>query len=226
MNKAFSSSPKLYWGPLFQTMIDEMNQKHVLFYMNNNDAQAGFEGLNSAGRVMPFEGDYFNINEANFGGAKSNMFVSEAVTQDYSVQSDGTVVKTVTVDYKNPYPPSDCNLERGNLCLNAVLRDWFRIYVPKGSELISNHGSEVKMTSYEDLGKTVFEGFLTVRPQGVAKLTVSYKLPFKLANSSTLPLLVQKQAGTDSPSYTISTSGKTLEQFNLSADKTLNLKLR
>lgn len=226
MNKAFSSSPKLYWGPLFQTMIDEMNQKHVLFYMNNSEAQAGFEGLNAAGRVMSFDGDYFNINEANFGGAKSNMFVSEAVTQDYNVASDGSVTKTVTVDYKNPYPPSDCNLARGNLCLNAVLRDWFRIYVPKGSQLISNSGSEVKMKSYEDLGKTVFEGFLTIRPQGVAKLTISYKLPFKLANSSTLPLLVQKQGGTDSPSYTISTSGKVLQQFNLSADKTLNLKLR
>jgi hypothetical protein len=226
MTKAFSSSPKLYWGPLFQTMINEMNQKHILFYMNDNQAQAGFEGLNAAGRVMPFEGDYFNINEANFGGAKSNMFVSEAVTQDYSVASDGTVTKTVTVDYKNPYPPSDCNLARGNLCLNAVLRDWFRIYVPKGSQLISNSGSEVKMTSYEDLGKTVFEGFLTVRPQGVAKLIISYKLPFKLATSSTLPLLVQKQSGTDSPSYTITTSGKTLDQFNLLSDKTLNLKLR
>jgi hypothetical protein len=226
MTKAFSSSPKLYWGPLFQTMINEMNQKHVLFYMNDNQAQAGFEGLNAAGRVMPFDGDYFNINEANFGGAKSNMFVSEAVTQDYSVASDGTVTKTVMVDYKNPYPPSDCNLERGNLCLNAVLRDWFRIYVPKGSQLVSNSGSEVKMTSYEDLGKTVFEGFLTVRPQGVAKLTVSYKLPFKLAASSTLPLLVQKQSGTDSPSYTITALGKTLDQFNLLSDKTLNLKLR
>ncbi len=226
MNKAFSSSPKLYWGPLFQAMITEMNEKHILFYMDDKNAQAGFEGLNAAGRIISFDGDYFTINEANFGGAKSNMFVSEAVTQDYSVQSDGTIVKTVTVDYKNPYPPSDCNLERGNLCLNAVLRDWFRIYVPKGSELVSSHGSEVKMTSYEELGKTVFEGFLTIRPQGVAKLTVSYKLPFKLADSSTLPLLVQKQPGTDKPAYKITASGKTLAEFNLSADKTLNLKLK
>jgi len=226
MSKAFSSSPKLYWGPLFQAMINEMNQKHILFYMNNTDAQAGFEGLNSAGRIVPFEGDYLHINEANFGGAKSNMFVSETVTQDYTLQSDGSIVKTVTVGYKNPYPPSDCNLERGNLCLNAVLRDWFRIYVPKGSQLISNQGSEVKMTTYEDLGKTVFDGFLTVRPQGVAKLTVSYKLPFKLAQTSLLPLLVQKQAGTADNAYTISIGSKTTEQFNLSSDKTFNLKLR
>jgi hypothetical protein len=194
--------------------------------MNDANAQAGFEGLNSAGRIASFEGDYLHINEANFGGAKSNMFVSEAVTQDYTLQGDGSIVKTVTVDYKNPYPPSDCNLERGNLCLNAVLRDWFRIYVPKGSQLISNQGSEVKMTTYEDLGKTVFDGFLTIRPQGVAKLTVSYKLPFKLAQSSLLPLMVQKQGGTGDSAYTINVGGKTTEQFNLSSDKTFNLKLR
>jgi hypothetical protein len=226
MTKAFSSSPKLYWGPLFQTMLSEMNQKHILFYMNNAQAQAGFEGLNAAGRIMPFTGDYFNINEANFGGAKSNMFVSEAVTQDYALQGDGSIIKTVTVNYKNPYPPSDCNLEHGNLCLNAVLRDWVRIYVPKGSQLISNTGSEVKMTTYEDLGKTVFDGFLTVRPQGVAKLTVSYKLPFKLAQNSLLPLMVQKQGGTNDNAYTITEGSKALEQFNLSSDKTFNLKLR
>ncbi|HYM65220.1 MAG TPA: DUF4012 domain-containing protein, partial [Candidatus Sulfotelmatobacter sp.] len=178
MTKAFQSSPKKYWGPLFQTMLTQMSQKHVLFYMNSMDAQKGFEGLNAAGRIMPYEGDYFHLNEANFGGAKSNLFITQDVSQDYSVGSDGSITKTVTVNYKNPFAPSDCNLERGNLCLNAILRDWFRIYVPKGSQLVSSQGSEVKVTSYEELGKTVFEGFLTVRPQGASKLVVSYKLPF------------------------------------------------
>jgi hypothetical protein len=226
MTKAFSSSPKLYWGPLFQTMLSEMNEKHVLFYMNNTDAQAGFEGLNAAGRIMPFTGDYFHINEANLGGAKSNMFISQSLTQDYQLQGDGSIVKTVTVDYKNPFPPSDCNLERGNLCLNAVLRDWVRIYVPKGSELISSVGSETKMTSYEDLGKTVFEGFLSVRPEGATKLTISYKLPFKLGNDSVLPLLIQKQPGANDAAYTITVGGRQLNQLTLSSDSTLNLKLR
>lgn len=226
MNKAFSSSPKQYWGPLFQTMLTEMSEKHVLLTMYKEEAQKGLEGVNAAGRIVPFEGDYFHLNEANFGGAKSNMFVNQSVTQDYSIQEDGTIVKTVTVDYKNPYPPSDCNLERGNLCLNAVLRNWFRIYVPKGSKLLSSKGSEVKMISYEELEKTVFEGFLTVRPQGAAKLTVSYQLPFKLSNNSSLPLLVQKQGGTDDDNYKITAGSKALEEFKLASDKILNLKLK
>lgn len=226
MNKAFSSSPKKHWGPLVQAMLLQLSEKHVLTYMYDKNAQDGFESLNAAGRILPFEGDYFHLNEANFGGAKSNAFVSQSVTQDYAVQSDDTILKTVTVDYKNPYPPSDCNLERGNLCLNALLRNWFRIYVPKGSQLLSFKGSEVKMTSYEELGKTVFEGFLTVRPQGASKLTVSYKLPFKLANNSLLPLLIQKQGGTDDDSYKITIGGRMLEEFKLLSDKTLNFKLK
>ena len=45
--------------------------------------KSGLEALNAPGRILPFNGDYLHINEANFGGAKSNMFVTEAVTQDY-----------------------------------------------------------------------------------------------------------------------------------------------
>lgn len=223
MEKALKSSPKLYWGPLVQDLITETNQKHVLFYLYDNGAQRGLEALNASGKIKSFEGDYLHINEANFGGQKSNMYTREAVEQNYEVKSDGSIVKTITINYKNPYPPSDCNLERGGLCLNATLRDWIRIYVPKGSELISSQGSEVKVTSYEELGKTVFDGFLTVRPQGSATFTISYRLPFKLVSSSPLPFLIQKQPGTDKNEYTIKINNRQVEKFPLTIDKELKL---
>lgn len=223
MEKALKSSPKLYWGSLVQDLITETNQKHVLFYLYDNGAQRGLEALNASGKIKSFEGDYLHINEANFGGQKSNMYTREAVEQNYEVKSDGSIVKTITINYKNPYPPSDCNLERGGLCLNATLRDWIRIYVPKGSELISSQGSEVKVTSYEELGKTVFDGFLTVRPQGSATFTISYRLPFKLASGSPLPLLIQKQPGTDKNEYTIKLNGRGVEKFQLLTDRELKL---
>lgn len=225
MNKAFSSSPKLYWGPLFQEMVNQTSQKHVLFYVFDKNAQVGLEALNASGKIVPFDGDYLHVNEANFGGAKSNMFTTEDVTQDYKKASDGTITKTVTINYKNPFAPSDCNLERGKLCLNAVLRDWIRIYVPKGSKMIDSQGSEVKMITYDELGKTVFEGFLTVRPKGIAKFTISYTLPFKLANNSPLPLLIQKQGGTLGFDYTVLVNGSKRENFQLLTDKTLKLDL-
>lgn len=225
MEKALKSSPGMYWGPLFQDMFTKISEKHVLLYLYAKEAQDGVEALNAAGRIRPFEGDYLHINQANFGGAKSNLFVKESVTQDYKVEGDGAIVKNVTVSYVNPYAPSDCNLERGGLCLNATLRDWIRIYVPEGSKLIEFKGSEVKMSSYEELGKTVFEGFLTVRPKGSATFTISYRLPFKVAGGSPLPLLIQKQPGTHDNEYTVKVGGKEIEKFPLLTDKEIKIKL-
>ena len=223
MDKALKSSPKLYWGPLFQDMLTQVGEKHVLFYLYDKDAQGGIESLNAAGRIRPYEGDYLHINQANFGGAKSNLFVEEAVNQDYDVAGDGVITKKLTINYKNPHAPSDCNLERGNLCINAVLRDWIRIYAPKGSKLVDSKGSEVKMTSYEELGKTVFEGFLTVRPLGAATFTLSYTLPFKVKDGA-LPLMIQKQPGTHGNEYTIKVKGQQIEKFPLLTDKEINNK--
>lgn len=224
MDKALRSSPKLYWGSLFQDMLTQVQQKHVMFYIYDKDAQSGIEALNAAGRIRSFEGDYLHINQANFGGAKSNLFVQEAVSQNYEVSSDKTITKKITINYKNPHAPSDCNLERGNLCINAVLRDWFRIYVPLGSKLTDSKGSEVKMTSYDELGKTVFEGFLTVRPKGSAVLSVSYTLPFKVKDGF-LPLLIQKQPGTGGNEYTLEVNGSKVDNFKLLTDKETKIKL-
>ncbi len=224
MQKALKSSPKLYWGPLVQDMITQANNKHILFYLYNDDAQKGIESLNVAGRIREFDGDYFHLNQANLGGAKSNLFVREAVVQDVKIGEDGTISKTITMQYKNPYPPSDCNLERGNLCLNGVLRNWFRVYVPKGSTLVDSKGSEVKVATSEDLGKTVFEGFLTVRPQGSATFVITYTLPFKLESGSVLPLFIQKQPGTTNNEYTIKVNGREIKKFSLVTDTEVILK--
>lgn len=223
MTKALSSSPKVYWGPLFQTLIAETNEKHILFYLYDEQAQKGIEALNAAGRIKDFQGDYLHINETNFAGAKVNIFMQEEVDNNYDIKGDGTIEKTVTIRYKNPFPASDCNLERGGLCLNAEYKDWIRIYVPKGSELIDSTGSSVKMTTYEDLGKTVFEGLVRVRPQGSATFTITYKLPFKW-EGSTLPVLIQKQPGQDGNPYKLIVNGRTRESFDLLTDHETTLK--
>ncbi len=223
MNKALSSSPKIYWGPLFQALIAQTNQKHILFYLFDKSAQSGIEALNAAGRIRDFDGDYLHVNDTSFSGAKVNIFMREEVENNFDVANDGTITKTVVIHYKNPYPPSDCNLERGALCLNADYRNWLRIYVPLGSKLVESKGSQVKLSTYDQLGKTVFDGFLTVRPKGIANFTITYTLPFKLSGSSPLPVLIQKQPGTNGNKYTINVNGKTHDSFELFTDKILKL---
>ena len=148
LQKALGVSPSQYWGKLFQMLFSEINQKHVLAYFKDPAVQKSVESFNLAGRIMTStesasllkykEGswDYLHLNNSNMAGAKSNLFVSEKITKDTTVEAGGKLTTKLTVEYKNPFKGSDCGLESGGLCLNAPLRNWVRVYVPKGSTLV------------------------------------------------------------------------------------------
>lgn len=243
MKKALGVSPSQYWGNLFKMAFSEIDQKHILAYMIDEKAQKGIESLNMGGRIAngtPVLGykdgqnwDYLHINDANMAGAKSNLFVEHEITQNFEVSGDGTITKTVTIKYKNPAKASDCNLESGGLCLNGILRNWLRVYVPKGSVLVEGKGSQSPKDGssedfkvYEELGKTVFEGFLTVRPEGSADVSIKYTLPFK--SEGQLTQLVQKQAGTAGHAFTTLVKGKQKSKDDAGAlltDKIVTIKL-
>jgi hypothetical protein len=155
-----------------------------------------------------------HVNDANLGGRKSNLYVTSEVTQDYSVERDGSITKTLTLTYKNP--------QKQDGFLNSVLPNWTRIYVPKGSTLIDRQGFDDTAEPYEELGKTVFAGGFKLRPEGVKQVTLKYKLPFKSQGS--VKLLIQKQGGPEGPLYTIN-AGKKKEELYLTADQEFNLSL-
>ncbi len=70
----------------------------------------------------------------------------------------------------------------------------------------------------EDLGKTVFEGFLTVRPLGSSQVVLKYRLPFKKTGAK-LSALYQKQPGTDGYTYSVFVNGKQKDKFTFNADR-------
>ena len=52
MQKALGVSPSQYWGKLFQMLLSEINQKHVLTYFHDETTQIAAESFNMAGRIM------------------------------------------------------------------------------------------------------------------------------------------------------------------------------
>lgn len=206
--------PKDKLPGLFEAVFKSLIEKHVLFYLYDDEAQAGVESFGIAGKIDLFDGDYLHINDANLGGRKSNLYIKQEVNQSVAIAKDGSVEKEVTITYNNP--------EEYDGWLNSVLPNWVRIYVPKGSELIDISGLEDMVDPYEEFDKTVFAGFFELRPLGVAKVTLKYKLPFKVKDE--YKLFVQKQPGTDIPLYTIEV-GKQLEELFLRTDKEFNFKI-
>lgn len=204
--KAIGFSPSKYWGTLAQTMFKNLDEKHILLNFEDPEIQKAVEKLNYAGRIREYNGDFLAVNNVNFAGAKSNIYVSKAITS-VSKTDGGKINREVTIDFNNPYPASNCSLETENgLCLNAPLRNWIRIYVPKGSKLVEFKGSSKKVLTYDELGKTVFEGFLVVNPLGKSKAIVSYTLPDSI-KSNDYSLMIQKQPGEDHHTLKVEING-------------------
>lgn len=217
MNSILSNAlgqPKEKLPLLFEAGWKSLTEKHILLYMFDEKAQEGAEAFGIAGKLVQTDGDYVQIVDANLGGRKSNMYVTQEVHQEIEIGNDGSIVKTLDITYQNPKDYDGW--------LNSVLPNWTRIYLPKGSEIIDQAGFEDPGEVYEELGKTVVSGGFELRPKGIKKITIKYKLPFKAQGE--YKLLIQKQAGTDAPLYTINI-GKKTEEFYLRADRMLRFDL-
>ncbi|OGE11129.1 hypothetical protein A3A60_03405 [Candidatus Curtissbacteria bacterium RIFCSPLOWO2_01_FULL_42_26] len=217
------SAPQSKWPHIISTILSSFSQKHILLYFKEAAAQNAVEKVNFAGRVYNYEDDYFYLNETNFGGAKSNLYIKQTLKQIITKTKNGQINKKITIEYKYPRRADNCSLERkGGLCLAGIYRDWIRIYVPLGSTLIKSSGLEQNFTTGEDLGKTLFEGFFTLRPEGIAKIEIEYTSPVKL--DPNYKLLIQKQPGVPNFSYDIEAFGKKIKAFPLDSDKELIVK--
>src|SRR3990167_9102664 len=204
------NSPKKLWPQFVEIGLNNIKAKHLMFYFPDDPAmQQAADAFNASGRVKEFKADYFYLNDTNFAGAKSNLYVQQDIEQVIDVASDGTITKTVTITYTNHEPPDDCNLESGGLCLNGILRDWVRLYVPEGSQLVEVLGSNIEATTNKDLGKTVLEAFIELRPESRTKPIFKYTLPFK--KTGEYRLLLQKQPGAKNHHYSVSLGNNTQE---------------
>lgn len=216
MAKSLGSSPEKF-PDLINTGINLASQKHILFFMHDADVQKGLSNLGWTGEIKNGPGDYLLINDSNFAGGKSNLYVDEVVTLD--INTSGNIIKhKLNIDYKNPKP--------FNAWLNGILRDYLRIYLPKQAKLINSKGSEEVSISQIDeaLDKTYLESFLQVRPTNSRNIWFEYELP-KPQDGNNLKLLIQKQPGAKNHHYIIRLNSQTKAEFDLIADTEINLDL-
>lgn len=220
LSKAYTA-PKNLWPQLFEEAWKSIEGKHVQFYFFDEKTQAAAESINAAGRVKPTpEGsDYLLVVDTNLGGAKSNLFVQQQVEQDVDLPVNGSMKKSITLTYKNPFPPSNCNLEAGELCLNGKLTDWVRIYLPQGAVVTEALGfDEGTAKVSEDLSHPMYEGVFTLQPLNQAKIKLTYTVPY--TDAKEYRLFMQKQAGTTEVKHIMRVNGGEQEVI-LEKDKTV-----
>jgi len=101
------------------------NSKNMMFYMHDQKLQSALTDLNWTGVIRQTDGDYLHVNDSNFAGGKSNLYVEEEVNLEIDSK---TGKHKLTINYKNPQAYTNW--------LNGINRDYVRIYVPKGAKLV------------------------------------------------------------------------------------------
>ncbi len=213
-------APDSVWPQLFEMAVKNLEQRHIQMYFTDQEIQTAIEAINAGGRMIPPENgqDFLAVINANLGGAKSNFFTSSEMTQTIEEKpSEGMLTKIVEITYKNDQEADNCNLEAGLLCLNASNRDWTRIYIPQGSELIDAQGFNQETLVHEENGFTVIEGFFILEPMGQAKLKFTYKIPY--SDQDTYRVNLWKQGGIDPVPVLMEVTGGQ-EEVLLDKDKT------
>jgi len=215
LEKLLSAPPEKF-PKILETFRAALDQKNVLFYFHDQQAQELAEELNYAGRIKEYEGDYLHVNNANVAGLKGNLYIKAAVEQDVTIADDGAVNKKVKVTLRNT--------EKADGWLNSVYQNWMRVYVPKGSKLTEKKVF-ADFAEKGELGKTVWESFSRTAPLKSSETSFSYQLPFKIKKGETYKLLIQKQPGTTDPHMIIRINGKLEAEFDLKKDTEMEFKI-
>lgn len=217
---------KARFPELFNVAISSIEGRHLQMYFMDETSQRASEQINAAGRLYELKNnfkdwqmgsnmDFLAIVDANLGGAKSNLFTNYEVKQTVNAPVDGRLEKTVEITYKNTRKADNCNLEAGKLCLNSTLNDWLRIYLPAGSELIEIQGISNEASVYDEANLTVVDGYFSLEPMGLAKIKLSYTVPY--TDTVNYNLRMWKQGGIDAVPLLIDVTGGE-EQLTLDKD--------
>jgi hypothetical protein len=173
-------------------VFEELRNKEVQFYFENQEMQALAEKVGWAGRVnQEWDGDYLMAVDANLGALKSDYYMDREMIYNVDLTAEKPTA-TLEIIYTH----------------NAIYGDWrttdyhsyLRVYTPLGTELVSR-----EMVSYpniqENHGRQYF-GFIChtiMNDQTHAKIV--YTLPEELREN--YKLLIQKQSGVGEVPVTI-----------------------
>jgi len=207
LQKAYTA-PKQQWPQLFEVAWQNVQARSAQFYFLDPSFQAAAEKVNATGQITmdPNAQDFLAIIDANLGGAKSNLYVTNSVKQTVSAPENGVITKKVEITYKNSRRGDNCNLEAGLLCLNSRLRDWNRLYLPKGAVLKNSQGYREGSVKTEDVGEfTVIEGEFFLDPLSQAKLQVEYTVPY--TDETDYKVKLWKQGGVEPVPTTFDVNG-------------------
>lgn len=179
-----------------------LEEKHILLAMRDADLEDEILDKDWGGKLLPVDGDYVSVIDANLASLKTDPTVQRAIKYSIAVQKDGTHTGTVAITYTH----------KGRFDWKTTrYRTYTRLYLPPGTKFLGVNGAMEndkikdpgrhpgKADVASDLQRTSFGAFISVEPGETKTLSFTFALSPEVENlikNGSYRLDAEKQPGT------------------------------
>ncbi len=196
--KLFDLDPQSLYSVL-DIFKSSLTEKDILLYFNDVGYQEIAQDRSWTGELMQPQGDYLMVVDANMASFKTDAVIKRGMSYGLAEEGDGRLLANLRLDYSH-HGAYDWKTTR--------YQSYTRVYVPRGSQLISLEGAEAGTQEvYDEQGKTVFAFLLKIDPGKIGNIRLRYRLPRAIEENyqrGQYSIYVQKQPGKDIDDFHVS----------------------
>lgn len=141
LDKIFNTRNFADMAKTMSILIKSLNEKQILIYSRNYEIEKILSDNGWSGEVLNASKDYLSVINTNINGYKTDGVVDEMIAHQAEIQADGSIIDTVTVTRHH----NGGSLKQD--WWNKVNANYLRVYVPKGSVLLSADGQTREFNS-------------------------------------------------------------------------------
>lgn len=185
------SSQELGIFDIFTLLSSNFSKKNILLYFNDINFQTIAEEKGWSNKISETNSDYFMVVDSNLSELNNENKIKKKIDYIIDQGSNGLFAK-LDITYLNTLNENS---------LDGTYKNYVRIYVPLGSELLIFKGIEdgsLEILEDNKNKKAIYAGIFNIEPGKIENLELYYKLPERINNlalSGDYKLLVQKQPG-------------------------------
>jgi hypothetical protein len=141
LDKIFNEKNVASLAKTLDILLESLSEKQILLYSKNYEIEKKISENGWSGQILNTQKDYLSVINSNINGFKTDGIVSENIEHTAEIQDDGSIIDTLTITRQ--HKGGDSKYE----WFNKVNADYMRVYVPKGSVLISAEGQTREFNS-------------------------------------------------------------------------------
>jgi hypothetical protein len=211
MNR-LQSLPSGRWGPVSRALQAAVATREIQLYSRNPEVQLAIRTSGADGSLAARPGDFLSVVDFNESDSKLNPYVQESAQYRVHVRPDLWLDATLSLHYHvSPSPDTieGTGPEFGFGGSKHDYEDYLRVYVPRGSQLLTVTGAQ-GWAAVPAYGLTQLGGRFIVREGQSRTVTFRYRVPanaFQGVGYGRYLLSVRHQPGANLTAMRVAVSG-------------------